>query len=62
MIIWIDDDTSITLDVFMDELKDAGADILRVSETNRALETVKEKAKEIDGIILDIMMPMSTVV
>ena len=60
MIVWIDDDVSITLDPFVDEIEDAGVKVHRIFNTQKVFEELNEKANVIDGIILDIMMPIGS--
>ena len=54
-LLWVDDDISASLDAFSDELKEAGYNIIGAKTPEEMWD--KLKSNNINGIILDIMMP-----
>ncbi|MFA6449770.1 MAG: hypothetical protein WCX65_09895 [bacterium] len=55
MILWVDDDLSLTLKSFMDELKENGYEIIMVTNPDDISD--KFAQYNITGIIMDIMLP-----
>ena len=62
MLLWVDDDTRSSLKPFIDALEDDGGyEIVMVRTPDEMWEALKKYEAEIQGIIMDIMLPTGSI-
>lgn len=60
MILWVDDDTSSTLEIYSDLLRSSGYEIKMVQSADESLMYLQTNSKDIECMIVDIMMPVGS--
>lgn len=58
MILWVDDDTTTSLQAFIDELEEEGYHVLMAKDPSEMNEMINQNIDKITGIIMDIMLPI----
>lgn len=57
MILWVDDDIESSLRCFLEEIQEAGYEVIRAKTPEEMWGVLEERRKDVCGIIMDIMLP-----